>query len=262
MPEVTGHAPGSFCWMELGTSDSGAAKKFYSSLFGWESEDTPAGPGMTYTMLRLGGKDVGALYQLTEQYHKGVPPHWLCYVSVISADESAAKAKSLGATVTMEPFDVMDVGRMAMIQDPQGAMLALWQARSHFGAKIVGELNTFCWNELATTDADKAGEFYSKLFGWTIKKGDSTGPIVYHELVNAGSEMGGMYQITPEMKGMPPNWIAYYAVADCDATAEKAKSMGAALIVPPTDIPNVGRFATIQDPQGAVFAVIKLNRAN
>jgi predicted enzyme related to lactoylglutathione lyase len=258
MPEVTGHSPGSFCWMELGTSDSEAAKKFYSSLFGWETMDIPTGPGQVYTMLQIGGKDVSALYQLTEQYHKGVPTHWLSYIAVTSADETAAKAKQLGATVTMEPFDVMDVGRMAMIQDPQGAMFAIWQAKSHIGVRLAGEPNTLCWNELATTDTDAGGQFYSKLFGWTFKSGDA-GPMIYHEISNAGTQIGGMYKITEEMKGMPPNWMAYYAVTNCDATADRAKSMGAALVVPPTDIPNVGRFCTIKDPQGGVFAVIQLN---
>jgi len=259
MPEVTEHVPGSFCWMELGTSDSQAAKKFYSTLFGWQPEDVPAGPGMTYTLLKIGGKDVAALYQLTEQYHKGVPPHWLSYVAVANVDQSTSKARELGATITMEPFDVMEHGRMSMIQDPTGATLALWQAKAHRGARIVGEINTACWNELATTDTDKAADFYSKLFGWTFKKSDG-GAMPYTEIVNAGREMGGMYKLTPEMEGVPPHWLIYYSVEDCNATADKAKSMGARLNVPPTDIPHVGRFSVISDPQGAVFAVIKLER--
>ncbi|HMG36588.1 MAG TPA: VOC family protein [Blastocatellia bacterium] len=257
MPEVSGHAPGSFCWFELGTSDQEAAKKFYSALFGWDPQDTQAGPGMIYTLLKLNGKDVAALYQLTEQYHKGVPPHWLNYVAVSDADEAAAKVKSLGGNVLLEPFEVMDLGRMAMFQDPQGATLAIWQAKLHSGSGIVGELNTQCWSELATSDTDKALEFYTKLFGWTVKTGDSSG-MVYYEWSNQGNPIGGMYKLTPEMAGVPPHWLPYFRVADCDGIANKAKSLGGNLIVPPTDIPNVGRFSYIQDPQSAAFAIIHL----
>src|SRR5262249_54952304 len=209
MPEVSGHAPGSFCWFELGTSDQQAAKKFYSALFGWEAHDTDAGPGMTYTLLKIGGRDVAALYQLTEEYHKGVPPHWMNYVAVSDADQAAEKVKSLGGQVAMGPFDVMDLGRMVLFQDPQGAHLAMWQAKSHPGAVIVGEMNTHCWSELATTDTDKAKEFYTKLFGWTAKTSESPG-MQYTEWGNNGTEIGGMYKITEEMQGMPPNWIPYF----------------------------------------------------
>src|SRR5262245_63497960 len=113
------HAPGSFCWIELATTHGEAAKKFYGELFGWTSEDSPVGPDMVYTMLSLNGKHVGALYQKGEQM-KNVPTHWASYISVTNADESAAKAKALDGTVVQEPFDVMDIGRMAIIADPTG----------------------------------------------------------------------------------------------------------------------------------------------
>jgi len=124
MPEVTKHDPGRFCWIELATTDPEAAKRFYGDLFDWSAEDRPAGEGMLYTMLRLHGKEVGGLYRLDDQRRQaGVPPHWFTYVLVKSADESAKKAASLGGTVVQEAFDVMDVGRMAVIQDPTGAHL-------------------------------------------------------------------------------------------------------------------------------------------
>ena len=115
------HAPGAFCWIELATTDGPAAKQFYSELFGWEGNDTPISDGMVYTTLKLNGKDVGALYQKGEKEIKQVPTHWASYISLTNADEIAAKAKSLGGTVVKEPFDVMDVGRMAVIIDPTGA---------------------------------------------------------------------------------------------------------------------------------------------
>lgn len=259
MPETTEYAPGMFCWFELGTSDAAAAKKFYTELFGWKANDTPAGPDMVYTLLQIDGKDVGALYELNpEQKSQGVPPHWLSYVAVSSVDESVSKARQLGATVLMGGFDVFDLGRLAVLQDPTGAQFAMWQARSHIGARLRDEPNTLCWTELSTKDTAKAGEFYTKLFGWGTKVSDDAG-FAYTELLCNDRPIGGMMQIAPEWGDVPPHWLGYIAVNDCDATAEKATSLGGKVKNPPTDIPNVGRFAVIQDPQGAVFATIKLN---
>ncbi|HEU4389355.1 MAG TPA: VOC family protein [Blastocatellia bacterium] len=257
MPEVSSHAAGSFCWVELATTDPQAAKKFYGGLFGWTPVDSPAGPDMVYTLLQINGKDVGALYPLTpDMLSQGVPPNWGTYVSVSSADEAAKKAKSLGGNVLMEPFDVMEHGRMTIVQDPTGAAISLWQARNHIGVRLIGEPNTFCWNELQTNDTAKASDFYTKLFGWTAKTDE--GPTQYTEWINNGSPIGGMMKMGDQMAGVPPHWLPYFMVADCNATADKAKSAGAKLYVPPTDIPKVGTFSVIADPQGAVFAIIKL----
>lgn len=259
MPEVTGHAPGSFCWIELGTNDPNGAKKFYKGLFGWEAEDMPAGPDMNYTMLRIRGLDVGAMYKLgAEETAHGIPPHWNSYVAVASADEAAAKAKALGGNILADAFDVMDVGRMAIVQDPLGATFEVWQAKAHFGVKLVGEAGTFCWDELWTTDRKKAAEFYTGLFGWKTKDGDAGPAGVYTEWSNAGQPIGGMMEISPDMGPVPPNWLPYFMVEDCNATAETAGALGGKLFVPPTDIPNVGRFSVIADPQGAMFAIVKL----
>jgi uncharacterized protein len=259
MPEVTGHAPGSFCWIELNTSDPSAAKKFYTGLFDWEPEDMPAGPDMTYTMLKIRGLEVGAMCELQPaQKSQGVPPHWMTYIAVESADDAAKKAASLGGTVLMEPFDVMDVGRMAVLQDPQGAVFCVWQAKAHIGARLVGETGTFGWDELWTTDRKKAAEFYTGLFGWGAKESHMGEMGVYTEWQNGGESIGGMMEISPEMGPIPPNWLPYFMVEDSNAIADKAAASGGKLFVPPTDIPNVGRFAVIQDPQGATFAIIKL----
>jgi len=259
MSEVTKHAPGTFCWIELGTTDAGAAKKFYSELFGWSANDIPAGPGMIYTMLQLDGKDVAALYELTEQHRaQGVPSHWLPYVAVASADESAEKVTSLGGKVIMAPFDVMDVGRMSLIQDPAGAMFALWEARKHIGATLVNQPGTVCWNELATRDSRLAGEFYTKLFGWGTKV-QEMGPTTYTIFTDGERQAGGMLAMTEEWGNIPSHWMAYFGVEDCDASANKARALGATIKVPPTDIPGVGRFAVLQDAQGAAFSIIKLH---
>jgi uncharacterized protein len=258
MQETPKYAPGTFCWVELGTTDDVAAKKFYTELFGWSVVDNPIGPDMVYTMLKLDGKDVGALYKMpAEMSSQGIPPNWLSYVSITNADESVAKVKELGGSVIRGPFDVMTAGRMALIQDPAGAVFALWQAGIHPGAEVYNVPGTFCWNELMTTDAAKAGEFYSGLFGWG-KDVQNFGPMEYTMFTNGERPAAGMLKITPEMGNVPPNWLVYFAVDDCDASAEKATQLGASVMKPPDDIPGIGRFAIIVDPQGSAFAIIKL----
>jgi len=257
--ETPDYKPGTFCWVELATSDGEAAKKFYTELFGWTANDNPMGPDMVYTMLQLNGKDVGALYKMqSEMTSQGIPPHWLSYASVNSADDSAAKAKELGGTLMKGPFDVMDFGRMAVIQDPTGAVFALWQPGTQKGAGVVNVPNSLCWNELATPDTAKAGEFYTELFGWA-KDTKDMGGMSYTSFMNGDRPAGGMYSPTPEMGEIPPNWLAYFAVDDADAKLAKANELGATTIAPAMDIPGVGRFAVIQDPQGAVFGIIKLS---
>ena len=258
MQESVAYKPGTFCWVELGTTDGEAAKKFYTQLFSWDYTDNPVGPSGVYTILKQNGKDVGALYRMPEEMtSNGVPPHWMSYVSVANADETAAKAKSLGATLMKEPFDVYTMGRMAVIQDPTGAMFALWQPGTHQGAGIVNTPNSLCWNELATKDAAKAGEFYSGVFGWA-KNVQQMGPMTYTSFINGDRPAGGMYEPGPEMGEMPPNWMVYFAVADADATLVRALELGGKSCAPLMDVPGVGRMAVMTDPQGAAFAVIKL----
>lgn len=250
------HAPGTFCWIELATTDGPAAKEFYTGLFGWEAQDNLIGPNMIYTMLKLNGKDVGALYEKGEMM-QDVPTVWASYISVTNADETVARAKSLGATIIKDAFDVTDVGRMAVITDPTGATFCLWQPKSHTGIGTRGEPNTLSWNELLTTDTTKATDFYTKLFGWTTKT--DSGAMAYTEFKNGDEHVGGMMQIRPDMGPVPPHWGIYFAVEDCDAAVQKATSLGGKVYVPAMDIEHVGRFATLSDPQGAVFSIIKLS---
>jgi predicted enzyme related to lactoylglutathione lyase len=251
MPEVTKYEPGNFCWPELVTSDADGAKKFYGGLFGWAAEDSPAGPDMVYTMLKKKGRSVGALYRMRPE-QKGMPPNWGVYIAVASADESARKAGAAGAKTFMAPFDVMDVGRMAVLQDPQGAVFSVWEARKHIGTELVGEPGTPCWAELDTNDPAAAEKFYTAVFPWKAKKSPE-----YTEWQLGDKSIGGMMKIPKEWGPVPPNWLVYFMVEDVDASTEKAKQLGASPMVPPTDIPNTGRFSVVKDPQGAVFAVFK-----
>ena len=256
MATVTSHTPGNFSWIELVTTDQDGAKQFYSQLFGWEIDDQPMGPDVFYTMLKLKGQYVAALYGMDKsQKERGLHPHWNVYITVASADDAAAKAKSLGGTIVAEPFDVMDVGRMATVKDPAGAQIMLWEAKKHQGAGIVDEAGAICWFELNVHDVDAAKAFYTGLFGWT-----AGGSPEYTEWINGEKHIGGMMQIKPDWGPVPPTWTSYIMVDDCDATAAKATALGATIITGPDDIPNTGRFAIVKDPQGAVIAIYQPSR--
>ena len=257
MADYSSHTPGTFCWAELATTDQKAAVAFYGALFGWGVNDMPIGPTETYSMFQMRGKDVGAAYTMRpEERQHGAPPHWNLYVSVANVDESAKKAESLGAKVLAPPFDVMDVGRMAVLQDPTGAVFQLWQAKKHIGAKILSEPGALCWSELTTRDTKRAESFYTSLFGWTRKHAAPSAVMEYTEFHHQGKPLGGMMAMPPNMPAhVPSYWMPYFQVTDVDASANKAKGLGANLMVGPQDIPNTGRFAILSDPQGAMFAI-------
>jgi predicted enzyme related to lactoylglutathione lyase len=260
MSEITEHTPGTFCWHDAATTDVPAAKGFYGELFGWSFMDMPMGNGQDYSMAQLRGKDVGAVCpQQPDMAAQGVPPHWTAYIAVARVDDTAAKVEGLGGKVLAGPFDVMDVGRMAMVQDPTGAVVALWEPMKHIGASVVGEPGAVAWNELMTTDPAKAAAFYTGLLGWSTKSSQIPG-IEYTEFFVGERAAGGMMKIAPEMGPIPPIWLVYFMVEDCDASAERAQRMGAKVLAPPMDIPSVGRIASLQDPQGAVFALFQLPR--
>ncbi len=256
MSERTSYAPGTFSWTDLGTTDVTGAKAFYGGLFGWEAEDMPIGDAGFYTMFQLGGKNVAATHeQQREQRAQGVLPNWLSYVSVDDIEARAAKAKALGGTLVLEPIDVFDSGRMALLADPEGAMLGLWSPEQHIGAQLVNEPGTLGWNELATRDVAAAKRFYSGLFDWGTEEQDmGVGP---YTVVKVGDQMnGGMLQMTEEWGEMPAHWMVYFGVADADASAARVAELGGQVRVPVTEI-AIGRFAVVSDPQGAVFTIFQ-----
>ena len=258
MSLVEKYTPGSFCWVELGTTDAKAAKVFYGGLFGWQPNDMPLGGGQFYTMLQIDAKEVGALYELDKSMRDaGVTPHWMQYITVASADETAARVKALGGAVIKEPFDVFDAGRMAVIQDPTRATFALWQANRSIGGRISSVPGTLCWCDLITSDKSAAIEFYTKLFGWTTKTNPSD-PHQYTEILNQGRPMGGMMQMSQDWgSDTPAHWMAYFLVTNCDESAKKIIDLGGSVKMPAMDVPNVGRFAVVTDPQEAVFAIFQ-----
>jgi predicted enzyme related to lactoylglutathione lyase len=263
MPTMTKYVAGTFCWPELGTTDAAAAKKFYAGLFDWSTVDMPIPGGAPYTMIKKDDRDVGAMYTLNEEQTKhGIPPHWLSYIATDDVDATLEKIKANGGNVLMGPMDVKPdgtnlVGRMAAVTDPEGAAFAIWQAGSHCGATIVNEPGSLAWNELMTRDAAAAKKFYSAVFGWNLQEMEmSMGP---YTVVSVGERPNGGIMTMPEGAGdAPAHWLAYFAVDDCDARAKKAESLGGKFILQPMDIPDIGRMAVLQDPQGAMFAIMWL----
>jgi uncharacterized protein len=257
--EVTSHSPGTFSWPELSTTDQKGAVAFYRALLGWDLNEVPLGPSDMYSMFQMRGKEVAAAYTMRpEERQSGAPPHWNSYVTVKSVDESTKKAQQLGAKVLAPPFDVMDAGRMAVLQDPTGAIFQIWEPKRSIGARILSEPGALCWTELTTSDTKKAETFYTQLFGWASKHSAAGAPMEYTEFSVDGRPSIGMMAKPPDMPAhIPSYWMPYFQVTDVDAAASKANGLGGKVMVGPQNIPDAGRFAIAVDPQGAVFAVFQ-----
>ncbi len=257
MPHLESHKPGAFCWFELATSNQDAAKKFYTSLFGWSVNDSPMGPDDLYSMFELQGRAVAAGYTMRrEQAEQGVPPHWMVYVAVESADEVARRVPELGGKVFAQAFDVADYGRMTVVADPTHAVFSVWEPKSHKGTGIAGVDGTVCWADLSSSDPEKAKEFYSALFGWKFAASphDASG---YQAIQSGDDFIGGVPTLEQRNPQAPSHWLIYFLVSDCDMAAGKAKELGGESLLPPQDIPGVGRMSVLKDPQGAVFALFQ-----
>src|SRR3954454_20011390 len=252
MGERTKYTPGTFSWADVTTTDQAAAKEFYGGLFGWEAEDMPVGDGVVYSMMKLGGRNVAAISPQPEQQREaGVPPMWNNYVTVESADDAAARAGELGATVHAPPFDVMDAGRMAVIQDPQGAYFMVWEPKENIGAGIVNAPGALSWNELASPDPTSSASFYGDLFGWSAQ--DIEGMPTQYMVVRVGERANGGIRAMGNDPS-PPHWLVYFGTDDLDAGLAKAKELGGNVMAGPIDI-GIAKIGIVQDPQGAMFAL-------
>jgi predicted enzyme related to lactoylglutathione lyase len=270
MTTFTEHKHGTFSWIELATKDAEAAKRFYGGLFGWTFEDMPAGPGMIYSMAKLDGKVLGALYQMNTKpegqmatsgpAQGAMPSHWASYVTVDDVDARTKKVAAAGGKVMKDAFDVMDVGRMSVVQDAGGGTLCLWTAKKHIGAHVKDVPGTLCWVELYSNNVDRDGKFYVDLFGWKTDAHDM-GPMGTYTLFKTDADpksgVGGMMAMPPNLKGAPNFWLAYLATDDVDASTKKVKDLGGKVKMEPMDIPNIGRFSVVEDPTGAAFALYK-----
>ena len=245
MSERTAYAPGTPSWVDMGSPDPAASAAFYSALFGWTVDFDARPEAGGYAMATLRGKSVAGL---GPSQNPGMPPFWSVYVTVTNADATLEAAAAAGATVVMPAMDVLDAGRMGVLQDPVGSFVSVWQPNAHIGSEIVGEPGTFVWNELATTDIAAASDFYTAVFGWglgDLPSDDARAFTVGGEMV-CGAHTAG--------EGEFPAWSIWFAVEDCDASTAKAVELGATVMMPPNDM-DFGRGAVVADPQGAVFGM-------
>jgi predicted enzyme related to lactoylglutathione lyase len=252
------YAPGTPSWVELSSGDTDASAAFYGELMGWKAtEPGPVEETGGYRMFEQDGKAVGGLMGHMQE---GQPTAWSTYINVANADETIAKVRSAGGSVLVEPMDVMDLGRMAFFADPTGAVLGVWQPGTFGGAELVNEPNSLCWNELLTRDIETGRAFYTAVFGWVAGKPTlDDAPETYTVWEVGGTQVGGMMQMTDEYfpPEVPPHWGVCFAVADCDATVEKARELGATITYEPMNM-SIGRFAGMIDPQGASLTVMRL----
>jgi len=277
MPDRDGYIPGVPCWIDTSQPDPQAAVGFYSGLFGWEFEDVmpPESEG-EYFIGRLGGRMAAAVGSIPE----AAPPMamWNTYIWVDSADEAASKVADAGGTTLMEPFDVMDAGRMAVFADPEGAVFCVWQAKENKGLQVVNEQGSLNFNSLNTRDVEGAKRFYGSVFGWqTIALGggaemwtlpgygdhlEESNPDMRKGMAEAGAPTGfedvvaSINPIPDDQPDVPAHWNVTFAVDDADATAAKATELGGKVLVPPFDAPWV-RMTILADPQGATFIASK-----
>jgi uncharacterized protein len=256
MPHTDRHTPGTINWVDLVSTDLDAASGFYTRLFGWETEDTPmpGGPGV-YRFFRKGGRDVAAAGPMPpEMAAQGVPSHWNVWVASDSADETAERAAAAGGQVLMAPTTLGPSGRLAMVADPGGAAVGVWQAGDHIGAGVVDEPGAMTWWEVNTRAFEACRRFYGEVFGWTAEPLEAPG-VTYATWKLDGRTVGGMLEMTEQWEGIDAHWMTYFAVTDTDDAARRAAEAGGSVGAPPFDT-AYGRIAVLSDPSGGHFSVV------
>jgi len=243
--------PGRVQWRELMTTDVERAKAFYGPLLGWTFKTEDMGGGFLYTLVHVGDKQIAAAYERMPEM-EGVPPHWASYVSVPDVDAACATAKAHGGQVPREPMDVPNVGRMAPVVDPDGAVIWPYRSSDELGDTPPGQPATgeFCWETLVTRDVARAKSFYGALFGW--KAEDAPMPVF-----SVDGTPEGMVADFQKAETMPPAWLTYVVVDELAAARDRAAALGGTILVPQVDVPTVGSFALVADPTGAVLGLFE-----
>ena len=242
---------GTPCWIDLMTTDVEAARTFYGDLFGWQFDIGPEETGFYSTAL-LDGRRVAGVFSMDADH----PPVWTTYLATGDADATADAAVRAGGTLLQPTMDVMDLGRMTVLQDPTGGTFGTWQAGSHSGTQLANETGTLVWNELMTRGYDAAKEFYAAVFGYSYTELGG-GDFQYSTIEVSGNTVGGLGTLPAEVPAqVPPHWRVYFAVDDADEAVAKAVSIGAEVLRPAEDMPY-GRHADLADPQGGTFSIIK-----
>lgn len=248
MVEITSYSEGVPCWVDLAVPDVESAKQFYTPLFGWDYIDTgPEGGG--YLLATLRGSQVAGIGPIQ---NPDQPVSWTTYLWSDDADATAKLITDAGGALLMEPFEVMDQGRMAIAADPAGAVFGLWQGKAHRGSGLANEHGSFTWNELTTPDTAAAREFYSTVFGYAYEPVEG---MDYHVFQVGGRGVGGFMGPMEGMPELPPHWSVYFEVDDTDAAVAAVRDNGGELIVGPQDTPY-GRMAVVRDNGGATFDLI------
>lgn len=254
MPVIESYEDGIPSWIDLSTSDPAAAQAFYGALFGWSYTEVPTGDQGVYIMAAKGDHvAAGMMQQAPQQAEMGIPPFWNTYVTCRDIEGTLGKVDAAGGSVMMPAMDVMDAGRMAVIVDPTGAVIALWDPKDRIGCEVVNEHGGLMWSEVMTPGLDAAAAFYGSVFGWEIEVADmANGP---YTMFKVGDRPIGGGMVPPE-EGIPPMWSVIFAVDDCAVAIASATEHGGTLLNGPMDI-GIGMLAIIQDPQGAVFQVLE-----
>jgi hypothetical protein len=240
-------------WVDLSSTDPAASRDFYAKLFGWKVEVNPDPQYGGYALAKIDGKDVAGIggTQSPEQ-----PSAWVVYIGTKDADDLGRRVQAAGGTVVAPAFDVGDQGKMAVFQDPAGAVISGWQTTQMGGFQTQGA-NTYSWAELNARGLEKALPFYSEVFGWTAKSvGDDAVP--YTEFQVDGQSIAGATEMNPMVPAeVPSYWLVYFGVDDIDRSFRTAIDAGAREMMAPADFPG-GRFAIVADPQGAAFGLLQM----
>jgi predicted enzyme related to lactoylglutathione lyase len=251
---MTASNKGLFVWYECLTRDVQAAIAFYSDVIGWKTQPFPEGGD--YVMWVGSQGPLGGVMTLPEEAARmGAPPHWVAHVQVEDVDVTTALAKKLGGKVYKSPTDIPNVGRFAVLADPQGAPFCVFRPNQAMTLHDASKDGEFCWNELLTSDSAAAFRFYSELFGWKVLEDMDMGPMGTYRIYGVGDRRLGGMMTTPKGAPMPPMWIFYVGTSDLDASIGRATRKGAKVMNGPMEVPGGGRIAMLTDPQGAAFAL-------
>jgi hypothetical protein len=264
VPTRHGAPLGAPTWIDLSSSDTGRAQKFYGAVFGWTFES--AGPDYGgYINASKDGRPVAGLMYNDPQWGQH-PDGWTTYFHTSDIKATAAAAAAAGGTTCVEPMEVKEKGWMAMLTDPAGAPFGLWQPTGHAGFEVVGEAGAPVWHELNTRDFSRAVSFYRDVLGWQTESVSDTDEFRYTTAVFDGEQVLGVIDAAkfspasgrdPQPEGVPSHWLFYLGCEDVDKTIELVTEHGGEVLRPANDTPY-GRLAQVADPTGAVFNLSSL----
>lgn len=250
MGEITRYPEGTFCWVDLGTTNLESARAFYERLLGWTIEEVESPDPGPYLVARIDGKDVAGLHEHAE----GTAHGWDSYVAVDDLAATLTRVGELGGDAGEGPHDIPGSGRTAAVTDASGARVCLWQAGGFDGARLVNETGAWTWNDLSTRDPAAAEAFYAELFGWSFRQ---LAPVYWS--ISRGEDLliGGMRTMDEDPPETPPNWMPYFVMADLDEAAGRVTELGGAVVVPIRELPG-GRFMMAADPEGAIYGLLEM----